>query len=347
MSIGAAVLMIFMMPHACDPQLNWWQGSVLLEVGPTPRLDLKQLIADVTAMQEAGVKGIKLINLYGTSDNLSNENNLIYANDFDALRVYLDDLRDITVLASTLHSANMKLLVEIPTISPNSTVEPELDFKITKAIQFWAESGVDGIGLMGLQNYAGDRYLTDRVSAWATDFEKFSPNSQRILFTSYLLPENIGSSNLSLPVTGSEAVTRFNLLDAGLSMTDNQNFSNLQEDILRANRWDKAPSSPWILWHGLDQDHPTGAQLAFQIFLPGTISLPRSVLTHSMPEPNQTGAQPNSTNSSQNNSSLLLPQLIEARKHAVPLYMNGNYKVRLYSYYFQNVSQLFTLSLCH
>ena len=331
----AATTMIILMPHACDPELDWWQGSVIMEVGPQlnsdgqPWLDLKEVIAEVALMHKVGVRGIKLINLYGNSDNLTNEGNFIYANDFDALKSRVGDLKDISVLASTLHSANMTLLVDIPTLSPNSTVEPELDFKITKAIQFWARSGVDGIGLVGLHRYAADRYVTDRVSAWSTDFEKFSPNSQRILLTSYLLPESIEISEASLPVSGSNSVSRFNLLDAAISLSENQNFSHIKDDILRANKWDKAPASPWILWHSQGQEQLNGAQLSFQIFLPGTISLPRSVLSHSTSKPNQTHGA--GTGNSSIGGDFLLAQLIEARKKAVPLYMNGNYKV---SYFF-------------
>ena len=155
-------------------------------------------------------------------------NSFFYANDFDALRTRLGDLNLLTDLASSLHAANMTLLVDIPTLSANSTVEPEIDFKITKAIQFWAGLGVNGISLVGLESYGADRFVSDRVAAWATDFEKYSKQTQRILITSYLLPESIDGSDgadRSVGKTGSDSIGDFGLLEATLDLS---NLTNLQ-----------------------------------------------------------------------------------------------------------------------
>ena len=122
----------------------------------------------------------------------------------------------------------MTLLVDIPTLSANSTVEPEIDFKITKAIQFWAGLGVNGISLVGLESYGADRFVSDRVAAWATDFEKYSKQTQRILITSYLLPESIDESDgadRSVGKAGSDSIGDFGLLEATL---DQSNLTNLQ-----------------------------------------------------------------------------------------------------------------------
>lgn len=321
-SILTAVIMIVYLPHACDPELLWWQGSVILEISPTnnslgqPQLDIESVIADIPTMSQAGFKGVKLINLYlkNLDDSAQNHDSFFYANDFESLKLRLGDLDLVDALAKTLHDANMTLLVDIPTQTPNQTVEPELDFKITKAIQFWGQHGVDGISLLGLENYGSDEYVTERISAWSTDFEKYSTSSQRILITSYLLPESIESHAVTprlKKMSGAASVSKLNLLEAVLTIDGNQNSSHIKDAILDASKWDKVASQPWILWRTLNSDQLTGAHIAFQVFLPGTIALPWAVLSS------------NQTTFSQSTIS----QLIAVRQMAVPLYMNGNYKV--------------------
>lgn len=363
-SIVTAAIMIAFIPTACDPAVSWWQGSVLLEVRPTndslgnPVVDIRGIIDDVPFLHSLGFKGIKLVNFYlKQPDNPGPRdfNAYFYANDFDALRARLGDLNLLTDLAHSLHALNMTLLVDIPTLSANTTVEPEIDFKITKAIQFWAGLGVNGISLVGLETYGADRFVSDRVSAWATDFEKYSKQTQRILITSYLLPETIDGSVVGK--AGSDSIGDFGLLEATLDLS---NLTSLQENILAANKWDKTPAQPWILWHqagdqsvgggglaaGVEPidggqaagvEPPSGhgqmaaggqtltpAQLAFQMFLPGTIALPPSVIGQ---RGNETNANGTTTTTDGNGPMSVLAQLISARRNIVPLYMNGNYKI--------------------
>ena len=147
----------------------------------------------------------------------------------------------VSELAGALHSANLSLLVDLPTYSANRTVEPELDFKITKAIQFWAGHGVNGISLVGLETYAaGDRFVSERVAAWSTDFEKYSHDdvSQRILVASYHFPEAVHAASSAQAASGTkegedtgisseakEALAGFGLLEAVL---DQGNLSQLE-----------------------------------------------------------------------------------------------------------------------
>ena len=170
------------------------QGSVLLEVSPDRaddqlRIDLTGVAEQVDQMQRLGFRGLKLNNLYLDHNN---DTAYFYANDFERLAERLGgNLSSVAHLADALHAANMTLLVDIPVHGANRSVEPELDFRITKAIQFWAGAGVDGIALVGLEQYGADPYVTQRVAAWSTDFEKYSRSSQRIFITSYLFPESI------------------------------------------------------------------------------------------------------------------------------------------------------------
>ena len=57
----------------------------------------------------------------------------------------------------SLHAANISLLVDIPTFSPNTTILPTLSYKVSNSILFWASKGADGISFLGLEGYATDR----------------------------------------------------------------------------------------------------------------------------------------------------------------------------------------------
>ncbi len=115
-------------------------------------------------------------------------------------------------------------------------------YNISRAIQFWAGVGVDGISLLGLDQYGADPFILDALLTWNSNFEQFaasasasaaSPPRQRIFTTSYRLAENIDrqleggrqmemsspSAALKARVgSGAEAVAHFSLLDARLDI---------------------------------------------------------------------------------------------------------------------------------
>jgi hypothetical protein len=100
---------------------------------------------------------------------------------------------------------------------------------------------VDGISLLGLDQYGADPFILDALLTWNSNFEQFaasasastSPPRQRIFTTSYRLAENIdrqlegrGQTEISTPSaalkarvgSGAEAVAHFSLLDARLDI---------------------------------------------------------------------------------------------------------------------------------
>jgi hypothetical protein len=99
--------------------------------------------------------------------------------------------------------------------------------------------GVDGISLLGLDQYGADPFILDALLTWNSNFEQFaasasaSPPRQRIFTTSYRLAENIDrqleggrQAEMSTPSaalkarvgSGAEAVAHFSLLDARLDI---------------------------------------------------------------------------------------------------------------------------------
>jgi hypothetical protein len=108
---------------------------------------------------------------------------------------------------------------------------------------------VDGISLLGLDQYGADPFILDALLTWNSNFEQFaaqpaasasasasaaSPPRQRIFTTSYRLAENIDrqleggrQAEMSSPSaalkarvgSGAEAVAHFSLLDARLDIS--------------------------------------------------------------------------------------------------------------------------------
>jgi hypothetical protein len=94
-----------------------------------------------------------------------------------------------------------------------------------------------------------------------------------------------------------------------------------------ASKWDSAPSQPWINWNvKTPQVAPNNAELAFQLFLPGTVTVQAST---SMWHKTGDLSQGQETSAVQNRSLSIdstLVELISIRHSAVPVYMNGNYR---------------------
>jgi hypothetical protein len=359
-SIIFAGIMIMLMPMACDPQVPWWQGSVILEVSSTshpankptaavngeiitaapPLLDIASVISDIPAMRALGIKAIKLTDLYLSPDDLARNGGdgdiAAGGNDTEvvASRLASGNVAELEKLADSLHAVNMSLLVDIPTYSPNKTILPGLSFRVSNSILFWASKGADGISFLGLEGYATDRFICERLSTWVTDFELFSRRDQRVLITSTQFPELYASGGPD-SVEGNSPVDNIHLLEAKIDISLDRNFTQLQEDIEKASLWDRAPSLPWILWKqesSTTYGELTAAQLAIQMLLPGTITLPGDILRSQFNIPINVTHEGSSDeeNATHNNetekSTSMLQQLIKARENAVPLYMNGNFK---------------------
>ena len=180
------------------------------------------------------------------------------------------------------------------------------------AIKSWAEMGVDGIAIVGLEMFQHDPYIAITVQNWKIYFNKYSKSPYpRILTASYQLPHNIEAATEEVTdddtkkdsVTGYDSIASFELLEASLSL---ESLDQLEEAVSDIARWDRAPSQPWILWNidlvsGLDH-----AELALNMLLPGTISVRLEDLDTGLLE--------------------LLTKLIQIRRSSVPIFMNGNYK---------------------
>jgi len=284
--------------------------------GP-PAVDIVKLIYNIPRYQRIGVQTLKLKHLYlSTPDsdlNLLNSSSwLPLESEFAKSRISQPDL--LSTLALELHNAGMTLMVEIPAFQSNAT-DGKMDYMLERAIMTavvtWAKSGVDGISIVGLEHFSRDPFLPGNVRTWSTKFQQYgtSPNT-KILAGPSRLPSNIeaefpaeeGDEELSAAFTG---IQSFNLLDTTLNLGSEKLTSEIVDAVGKAAMWDLAPSQPWINWalEGKEVDQLSNAELAFLMFLPGTVSLGQVHWDEDLVE-----------------------RLAKIRAAAVPIFMNGNYK---------------------
>ena len=324
------------MPRSCDPDTEWWQGGVILDIEPSwsqasAYLNLTDLIDKVPRLHSLGVQAIKLRNLYLKQENVSGAasdvTSWLEAKD-EAIADRLE-MAQLPELASSLHELGMQLVVEIPVmeaVAKNGMMSIHLIQNVTLAIKDWAERGVDGISLIGLEQFAQDPYFSVTAANWKVNFHKYgSSQNRKILTASHLLPQRLEEIHLEAAteadtaassraghLSGYDGIASFELLDATLGGLDSEaSLGSAEASDLVASiaRWDHAPSQPWISW-SLEADVSLNeAELAVNMLLPGTVSL-----------------QGSSLDLASNHTSSLVSKLVAIRRAAVPIYMNGNYK---------------------
>ena len=322
-SIIGALVLILLMPKTCDPEVQWWQGKLTLDIIPRnrtdgpPAVDIVKLINNIPRYQRIGVQTLKLKHLYlSTPDSdlnpLNSSSWLPLESEFAMSRISQPEL--LSTLALELHSANMTLMVEIPAFQGNA-LDGKMDYVLERAIMTavvtWAQNGVDGISIVGLERFSRDSFLPGNVRTWSRKLQQYgtSPNT-KILAGPSRLPSNIeaefptaeGDEEVSAAFTG---IQGFNLLDTTLNLGSEKLTSEIVDAVAKAAMWDLAPSQPWINWalEGKEVDQLSNAELAFLMFLPGTVSLGQVHWDEDLVE-----------------------RLAKIRAAAVPIFMNGNYK---------------------
>ena len=325
------------MPRSCDPETEWWQGGVILDIEPdwspasedkpaSAYLNLTDLIDKVPHLHSLGIQAIKLRNLYLKHENVSGPGSNV-TSWFEAKDEAIADrleMAQLPDLANSLHNLGMQLVVEIPVmedVARDGMMSIHLIQNVTLAIKAWAERGVDGISLIGLELFAQDPYFSVTAENWKVNFHKYgSSQNRKILTASHLLPQRLEEIHLEAATEDESAshlssydgIASFELLDATLgSLGAEASLGSPEASDLVASiaRWDHAPSQPWISWSLGTEVSLDGAELAVNMLLPGTVSL-----------------QGRNLDLASNYTSVLVSKLATIRRAAVPIYMNGNFK---------------------
>lgn len=336
-SIVCSTVLIIVMPRSCDPSVEWWQGTVIFDVVPentaddNPKIKVNELIENLPKMKEMGLQSIKLKNVYCRISGNNQMDAMVTCAEWFKLsdddinekfvKSRFDDFSVFTDLVSKVHEEGMQVLVEIPAFGNDNATRMTFDLEqaVTESIVFWGGLGVDGISLVGLEQFAMDPYLENNVETWKSKFNQYGVSSStKVMTTSYLLPHEIEATDLEKSLDDDEetkssrVIADFSLLDATLDINDN--ISTVVKHVETVAKWDASFSRPWINWNLQTQNRTepfTNADIAFQMILPGTINIDKTM--HNL-------------SSLDNGNQLLISRLTKIRKSSVPIFMNGNFK---------------------
>ena len=303
----AAVILIFLMPRNCDPNIDWYRGTVTLDVAAQPgRLtDFQELIDQLQGYRSMGIQTVHLRDL--SKDWAATD--LIYHPTSKIMN--MTSGTGVKDLSRALHKLNMTLMVQVPIVGDpddqdfrKGIISLKLEQQVENAVKFFMEQGSDGIFLDGLEHFGADDWVSDSVMSWKKIIDRFGiTNRSRILMTSYKFAHNL---DLNSNDKGKEALKMINLLDATLDLDpyheNSQNFTDVYESFAAMAAWDSIEERPWINWNLKTEKIPlTNAALALQMLLPGTINI-KSV------------------------GNANVKNMTNLRAVAVPIFMNGNYK---------------------
>ncbi len=324
-STFTAGVLIYLMPRQCDPPHHWYQGKVMMNISPDVKdgkIHLDNLIAtDLTHYVSLGVQTFHLRNLSSapTDSLLRTEYPRTFGgHNTTELEKMLRSFLDVT------HRLNRTVMTHVRIVGRKSELEKgfmtvDLEYAVAKVIEFWANLEVDGLFLDGLEHFAGDPFIASSIKKWDDVFAKYGPGggrNRRILMTSYRFAHELAVRGNE---GSNEAITHFQLLDAELELaTQSNNISALSERVMNISTWDAIEGRPWINWNLESNDGEvavTKAHLAFQFFMPGTVSVDSTDITSNDMYANSTIADKGS-----------LDQLSRVRAVAVPIFMNGNYR---------------------
>jgi len=348
--IGTAGVLIGIMPRTCDPEVEWWQGGIVIDINPTwssgetAYLNLTDLISALPRYNSLGIRAIKLRNLYRRTPpgNMSDETRVSdwFPCGDEVIHTRLE-LAMIRQLSESLHKHQMHLMVEIPTmekIEPSGMMSLALIQNVTRDIKTWAELGVDAIGLVGLEMFARDPYIATTAELWKLNIQKYgtSPN-RKVLSASYLLPMNLEksrNSGISTDVVSEdsssfaqtyqsvyESIASFELLDATISL---ESSYSRETEATEGEDPDEGDLSNLINEIARWDHAPSQPWIMWHVDL-GHVSVDHvAEMTFHMMLPGTISLQLEDIDTE--NQENLLGKLSELRAAAVPIYMNGNYK---------------------
>jgi len=299
-------VLIGLMPRNCDPELEWYQGKVILDVFPGKSPDLSLIQANVEKYQKLGISGLHLKSRapIPTSKHIQIINDNLGSND------------SIKSFINYLHTNNLSVMIQIPIerdnliIDGDKSLDMDMEHHVDAAIRFWMILGADGVFLDGLERFKADNWIARKISSWNGLLDRFGGETNRshILMTSYKFAQGL-TGNPDIPDdVAQEALAHLDLLDAHLDL--DKNITDMEMEMQNITNWDNIDSRPWINWNLQGSLPLSNAAIALHMLLPGTINLNGANLNYS-----------NDSTTSHN-----ISNMTSLRALAVPIHMNGNYR---------------------
>ena len=322
-SIVTAGILIASMPTNCDPTRKWFQGSVIMDLRVKSVSELVEAQHKLDYYESLGIRALHLRDVTRKSNATTGDVSEMYHPTEKTLEIAQQVIGDGSVynsrlptplknFTSALQQKNMSLIVQVPVVGSDAEFSEgklsiELQHRVEDTIKFWAEQGVDGVFLEGLERFGADSWVGRIVERWHDILQRYGNNvTEKVLMTSYSFAHKLSESGNT---EGRDALKFIDLLDATLDYSSiTYPTTETAEAIETMAKWDSSEERPWINWNlRFVKNLPlSNAAAAFQMLLPGTINI------GSLDESGFDGDQ--------------LRNMTSLRMVAVPINMNGNYK---------------------
>ena len=355
----AAGIFIAMMPRDCNPEIDWYHGTVSLDIIPTMhdqnnwKIDFAQLSNKLPYYHSVGIQTLHIRDISKKNLNALSKQQIKHENNdlkdmyhptnkiTDLIKAMMNQGHEFKQLTTSLHHLNMTAMVQLPVVgnlneTKHGEITLELQQDVSRVIQFLMQQGVDGIFLDGLEHFGSDKWVAEKVKIWKDVIDQYGvTNRTRILMTSYKFAHNLEKANNT---KSEDALKHISLLDATLnfqtttametsekdSEVDVVLFNKTSDSLNEIATWDSVKGRPWINWNIDAETLPlSNAALALQMLLPGTINIGAQNIHSIVPDLN-VEEHVNMQNHSSSGDGF--HNMTNLRAIAVPIYMNGNYK---------------------
>ncbi|XP_026844673.1 4F2 cell-surface antigen heavy chain-like isoform X2 [Drosophila persimilis] len=265
------VAKISTMPKSCNPKTTWYRGGVFYEMGFQDSeyegiSDIGGIINRLDYLSSLGVAAVRLNSIFlpGNIDNVTSVLHIDPA---------IGNVSQLKVLADTLQSRNIALLLDIPLHNTFVNIHSNQEIvynQITKTLTSCLDNGVNGFYLKGLDLFSNDLMLLKFLAIW-----KRIVGENRVL----IINEKVLKGKPSSFLTAIQQ--HVDLVDVCLDLEGGtKKITNRIENIL-ANM-PPAEDSTWIHWsivdsklkHHNDRDSFNSDKIMagtiMQLMLPGT-----------------------------------------------------------------------------
>ncbi|XP_031351912.1 4F2 cell-surface antigen heavy chain-like isoform X2 [Photinus pyralis] len=289
--IAVVIAMVWKLPKTCNPPTEWYQGKLMYEIFPASFSDsdddgigdLKGVALRVDYLSSLGVQAVRLNSIFASLQYPENYNNVTTLTE---IAPQIGKLADLTLLVNSLHNENIRLVLDVP-IWPlikrlkrrdftNGSSFNEENFEndpIEDALTFWANLGVDGFYLKGLELLTNDESFSANLRSW-----------KRVLGWNKILIVNHAVIDRTHPKCIPTVLNNIDLVDVRLEMTGGvEKISEQLESVLNSTLFAKA-GNPWVHWslgndatarltNKLPYTNATLGATLLQLMLPGTPSI--------------------------------------------------------------------------
>lgn len=299
--VAIVVAMIYSLPKVCNPQVEWYQGSLFYEIFPASFYDtnngmtgdFRGISKNIDYIVALGVSVVRLNSIFQTPrypEDYKNVSSLINIADT------LGNMNDFENMINHMKSRNLSVVLDLPiyplvkelsfhkhkAMNNSSADESPIDFlrvsnqrdPIEEAILHWSRSGVRGFYLKGLENLAEDQNLICYLKKWKKliGFDKI-----------FIVNENL-LRKVTSEIHKDAIMNNVDLIDMQLDIEKGANeITKRIYKIENSTLFTKA-GNPWIHWHIGDEDtkrlanrllngNSTLGALLLNLMLPGTPSI--------------------------------------------------------------------------